>query len=154
MKFDNKDFAGAAALLNTNDFRTKTKIADHALWLRGVALQQSGDHAGAMVVFAQLISDFPDSLRVTDAQMKWAESATQSGQASRVPAWLAALSASGSADANRLTAEAYESQGNQAEAIRYYRRVYFFGAGTDAAKAAEAKLVSLSQPPVDGSAKN
>ena len=152
MKFDNKDFAGAAALLNTNDFRTKTKVADHALWLRGVALQQSGDHAGAMGAFSQLINDFPDSLRVTDAKMKWAESATQSGQASQVPTWLAELSSAGSADANRLTAEAYESQGNQPEAIRFYRRVYFFGAGTDAAKAAEAKLVSLSQPLTAGSA--
>src|SRR5688572_6572903 len=34
MRFDAKDFAGAAALLNTEDFRTKTKVADHALWLR------------------------------------------------------------------------------------------------------------------------
>ena len=152
LKFDNKDFAGAAALLNTNDFQTKTKVADHALWLRGLALQQSGDHAGAMGVFAQLINDFPDSLRVTDAKLKWAESATQAGHASRVAAWLAELSSAGNADANRLTAEAYESQGNQPEAIRYYRRAYFFGAGTDSAKAAEAKLVSLSQPLVAGSA--
>ncbi|HKP69913.1 MAG TPA: transglycosylase SLT domain-containing protein [Pyrinomonadaceae bacterium] len=152
MKFDNKDFTGAAALLNTNDFRTKTKIADHALWLRGWALQQSGDHAGAMIVFAQLINEFPDSIRVTDARLKWADSATKSGQALNVPSWLARLSAAGNADANRLTAEAYESQGNQPEAIRYYRRAYFFGAGTDSAKTAEAKLTSMSQPLAAGSA--
>ena len=103
-------------------------------------------------MFAQLINDFPDSLRTTDAKMKWAQSATQAGQASRVPAWLAELSSTGSGEANRLTAEAYEAQGNQSEAVRYYRRAYFFGAGTDSAKIAEAKLVSLSQPLVAGSA--
>jgi hypothetical protein len=42
-------------------------------------------------------------------------------------------------DANLAAAKAYEGLGNQAEAIRYYRRVYFFGAGSDAAKEAEAK---------------
>src|SRR5262245_56848645 len=36
IRYDNKDFAGAAALLNTNDFKAKTKVADHALWLRGL----------------------------------------------------------------------------------------------------------------------
>src|SRR3982751_4160798 len=66
IKFDNKDFAGAAALLNTDDFRTKTKVADHALWLRGSALQEAGDHAQAMAVFSRLINDFPDSLYVTN----------------------------------------------------------------------------------------
>ena len=152
MKFDNKDFAGAAALLNTDEFRTKTKVADHALWLRGLALQQSGDHAGAMATYARVINDFPDSLRVASAKLKWAESAVQAGQPTRVPAWLAEMSTAGNGEANRLTAEAYESQGNQSEAVRYYRRAYFLGAGTDAAKAAEAKLVSLSQPLTAGSA--
>ncbi|MEP7148890.1 MAG: hypothetical protein ABI857_08400, partial [Acidobacteriota bacterium] len=59
IKFDNKDFAGAAALLNTDDFRTKTKVADHALWLRGYALQEAGNHVEAMSAFARLIADFP-----------------------------------------------------------------------------------------------
>ena len=58
IKFDNKDFAGAAALLNTDDFRTKTKVADHALWLRGCALQESGNHTEAINVFSRLIADF------------------------------------------------------------------------------------------------
>src|SRR5687768_116284 len=52
MRFDAKDFAGAAALLSTEDFRTKTKVADHALWLRGRALQEAGDSSGAMAVFS------------------------------------------------------------------------------------------------------
>src|SRR5215204_1276257 len=42
IKFDKKDFAGASSLLNTDDFRTKTRVADHALWLRGRSLQEAG----------------------------------------------------------------------------------------------------------------
>jgi soluble lytic murein transglycosylase len=146
IKFDNKDFAGAAALLNTDEFRTKTKVADHALWLRGQALQEAGNNSEAVNVFSRLISDYPDSIHVTDARLKRAASAIAAGQAGAVPSSLGDLNDSKNADANLLTAKAYETQGNQAEAIRYYRRVYFLGAGTEAAKEVEAKLTALSQP--------
>ncbi|MEO8574444.1 MAG: transglycosylase SLT domain-containing protein [Pyrinomonadaceae bacterium] len=146
IKFDNKDFAGAAALLNTDEFRTKTKVADHALWLRGLALQEAGNHTEAINVFGRLINDFPESIYITDAKLKRAASAIASGQASSVPSSLNDLNVARNADANLLTAKSYEAQGNQPDAIRYYRRVYFFGAGSDAAKEAEAKLVSLAQP--------
>jgi soluble lytic murein transglycosylase len=146
IKFDNKDFAAAAALLNTEEFRTKTRVADRALWLRGQALQAAGDHATAMSVFARLTSDFPESTHATDATLKWADSANKSGQAARVPELLATMDAANNPEAARLMAEAYEAQGRHDEAIKFYRRVYFFGAGTDAAKAAEVKLASFSQP--------
>lgn len=146
IKVDNKDFAGAAALLNTDEFRTKTNVADHALWLRGYALQEAGNHAEAMNVFSRLIADFPDSLYVTDSTLKRAASAIAAGQAAMVASTLNELNEAKNADANLLTAKSYEAQGNQADAVRYYRRVYFFGAGSDAAKEAEAKLIALSQP--------
>ncbi len=146
IKFDSKDFAGAAALLNTDDFRTKTKVADHALWLRGYSLQEAGNHSEAMRVFSRLAEDFPDSLYATDAKLKWAESAVASGQAAAVPSSLHALNETNNAASNLLTAKSYEAQGNQSDAIRFYRRVYFLGAGSDAAKEAEAKLTSLVQP--------
>jgi soluble lytic murein transglycosylase len=146
IKFDNRDFAGAAALLNTDEFRLKTKVPDHAAWLRGQALQESGNHPAAMQVFESLITQYPDSLHVTGSRLKWAGSAIRVGQAARVPAWLAELSAARNAEADLLIAQAYDAQGNATEALRYYRRVYFYGAGTDSAKKAEATLVLLSQP--------
>ena len=146
IKFDNKDFAGAAALLNTDEFRTKTKVADHALWLRGQALQQSGNHAEAMNVFSRLTTDFPESLYATAARSSWAASAIAGGRASMVPSSLHDLNEARNPEANLLTAKSFEAQGNQPDAIRFYRRVYFYGAGTDAAKEAETKLASLSQP--------
>lgn len=146
IKFDNKDFAGAAALLNTPDFRTKTKVGDYAVWLRGRALQEAGNHAAAMQAFDQLVAEFPDSVNATDAKLKWATSAISSGQAAQVPVQLRELSSAQNGDANLLIAQAFDSQGNTAEATAYYRRAYFFAAGTDAAKQAEAKLTSMSQP--------
>ena len=146
IKFDTKDFAGAAALLNTDEFREKTKVADHALYLRGQALQQSGDHQTAMSVFTQLNADFPDSIHTTDAKLKWAESAIKAGQSAGVPGMLTGLDVNGNPDATRLIAEAYEAQGKQDDAIRFYRHVYFFGAGSDSAKVAEVKLAAMSQP--------
>jgi soluble lytic murein transglycosylase len=146
IKFDNKDFTGAAALLNTEEFQTKTKVADHALWLRGYALQEAGNHNDAMVVFSRLIQDFPDSIHVTDAKLKMAASTLASGQATRVEPSLKDLNDANNADALLLTAKAYEAQGNQTDAIKFYRQVYFFGAGTPAATEAETKLVALSLP--------
>jgi predicted negative regulator of RcsB-dependent stress response len=84
IKFDNRDFAGAAALLNSEEFRTKTKVADHALWLRGLALQQAGNHSDAMAVFAKLTADFPDSIYADAARLKWATSAIAGGQGGMV----------------------------------------------------------------------
>lgn len=146
IRFENKDFAGAAVILNTDEFRQKTKVADHALWLRGRALQEAGNHTEAMTVFATLISDFPDSIRLRDAKLMWADSSIKSGQAALVAAFLDNLNDTNDADAMLLTAKAFEAQSNQPEALKFFRRVYFYGAGSDAAKEAEVKLTSLGQP--------
>ena len=45
-----------------------------------------------------------------------------------------------------LTAKAFGAQGSQVESVNYYRRTYFYAAGTNAAKEAELRLISLGQP--------
>lgn len=146
IKFDNKDFAGAAALLDSDVFKNKTKLADHALWMRGQALAAASDHGAAMAAFQRLINEHPDSIRVREAKLAWASSAIASGRAVEVPPMLVELTEKKDGDALLATAKAYEAQGSQSEAVNYYRRAYFFGAGSAAAKEAEAKLTSLSQP--------
>lgn len=145
IKFENKDYAGAAALLNSEEFKTLTRVADHALWLRGSALQKSGDHTGAMDVFSRVVKEYPDSIRARDAKLKWAESATSAGRGMMVPAMLDDLNQAHAAAALLLTAKSYEASGDQPNAIKFYRQTYFYGAGSDAAKEAEAKLTSLAQ---------
>jgi len=145
IRFENNDFAGAAAILNSDVFKKKTKLADHALWLRGKALQQAGSHADAANVLGELIRDHGDSVRFRDAKLLWATSAIASGRAVEVPPMLIDLSERADGDALLTTARAYEAQGSQAEALSYFRRTYFFAAGTNAAKEAEGKLISLGQ---------
>jgi len=146
IKFENKDFAGAAALLDSDVFKNKTKLADHALWMRGQALASAGQHGEAMAAYQRLVNDYPDSIRVREAKLAWASSAIASGRAVEVPPMLIELTEKKDGDALLATAKAYEAQGSQAEATNYYRRTYFFAAGSSAAKEAEAKLTSLGQP--------
>jgi len=145
IRFENKDFDGAAQILDANVFRQKTKLADYALWLRGKALQSAGKHAEAMNIFAELAKDFPTSIRYREAKSLWANSAMQAGQADKIPNFLQDLNEKNQADALLLTAKAFETQGNQSQAIAFYRKVYFYGAGTDVSKEAETKLTALGQ---------
>jgi soluble lytic murein transglycosylase len=146
IRFENKDFAGAAALLSSDVFAKNTSLGDYALWLRGQALQQAGNHAEAINIFAKLLQDYPDSVRATNAKLLSADSAIASGQAATIPGLLGEMADAGSPDALLRIARSYESLGDQTNSIKYYRRVYFYGAGSDAAKDAEAKLTTLAQP--------
>ncbi len=145
IKFENKDFAGAAALLDSPDFATKTKLGDYALWLRGQALQEAGENAEAMTAYLNLISDYPESLHLKDAKLGWAEASLANGNAAPVPVTLQSLNNEHNADALLLSAKAFDVQGKQSEAISHFRLAYFYGAGSNAAKEAEAKLTALGQ---------
>ena len=145
IKFENKDYAGAAAILNSEEFKTKTKVADHALWLRGSALQLSGNHAEAMKAFEKLVTDHPDSTRAAEARLLWAESAIAAGRGSQVPTFLSEQIKDHDPAAMLLAARSYEAAGNQAESVSFLRRTYFYGAGSDAAKEALSKLTTLGQ---------
>ncbi len=145
IKFENKDFEGAAAILNSNIFKERTMLADYALWLRGRALQGAGRHSDAMTVFGTLIREHRTSLRVRESKILWSSSAIASGQAAQVPSMLAELNDKRFADSLLATAKAYDANGDAAGAITFYRRVYFYGAGTPEAKEAEAKLIASGQ---------
>ncbi len=145
IRFETNDFAGAAGILDSTVFREKTTVADYALWMRGKSLQQIGNHAEAMTVFAELARDFPESLRARESRILWATSAIASGQAAKVPDFLSGANAEKDADALLQTAKSYEQQANQLQAISFYRQTYFYGAGTGAGKEAEAKLTLLQQ---------
>ena len=140
IKFDNKDFAGAAAILNTDEFRTKTRVADHALWLRGRAFQESGRHIEAITTLSRLVEDFPETIYRDEALLLRAEAALAAGRWAEFDSSLIDLRNAKNPKALLLTAKAFEAQGNQSEANSYYRAAFFNGHGSDAAKEAEAKL--------------
>jgi soluble lytic murein transglycosylase len=140
------DGIGAANILDSSVFRQKTDLADYALWLRGKAFLQAARYADAQNSFNQLVKDFPNSLRAREAKLLWASAAMQNGQSANVPDFLSDLTAKNDGDALLAVAKAYEQAGNQPQAIVFYRKVYFYGAGTNASKEAEIKLATLAQP--------
>jgi soluble lytic murein transglycosylase len=145
IRLENGDAGGAAEILNSNVFRQKTNLGDYALWLRGRALLQAQKPAEAMSVFQQLAGEFPNSLRAKEAKLLWTEAALQSGMAQNVPNFLQDLINKSDAGAFLAVARAYEQQQNQAQAIQFYRKAYFYGAGAEAGKQAELKLNELGQ---------
>ena len=140
------DGLGAANILDSSVIRQKTDLADYALWLRGKAFLQAARYADAQNSFNQLLKEFPNSLRAREAKLSWATAAVQNGQPANVPDFLSDLTAKNDADALLAVAKAYEQTGNQPQAIVFYRKVYFYGAGTNASKEAEIKLAALAQP--------
>lgn len=145
IKLAANDFNGAE-LLDTNLFRQKTTVADHALMMRAQALAKAGKFADALRVYEQLVKDFPGSLHVRDARLGWGDSAMRSGQEPLVPAILDELNEKNDAGSLLMTARSYEAQANQIQAVNFYRRAYFYAAGTAESKEAEAKLTSLTSP--------
>ncbi len=146
IRFENKDYAGAAEILKSDVLAKQSKVADYAIWLRGRSLQSGGQHTEAMREFEKLWLEYPDSLRAADAKVLWAESAVSSGAANRVASELADLIAAKDPRALIAAARAYEAAGDQPNAVALYRRSYFFGAGTEQGKEAESKLTALAQP--------
>lgn len=142
IRFDNNDFTGAAAILNTDVFAKKTKIADHALWLRGQALQKTENHTEAMKVFEGLLRDFPDSIRTRDAKLAWANSAIAAGRAVEVPPMIVELVEKNDLDGILITAKAYEAQNLRQDALRYYMRVIAYGLGSKIADEAKARATA------------
>ena len=140
IRMTGNDFNGAAEILNSNVFAQKTTVGDYALWLRGKALLQAGRFGEAQTVFEKLVAEFPNSLRFREGKLLWANAAISNAQAAKVSTFLSDLVAKNDADALLVVAKSYETQGNQAEATNFYRRTYFYGAGTNAAREAETKL--------------
>ncbi|MCU0237992.1 MAG: tetratricopeptide repeat protein, partial [Pyrinomonadaceae bacterium] len=145
IRLQNNDGNGAADILNSPIFKQKTTVGDYALWLRGRGLIQANRHAEAISVFQQLTNEFPNSLRLREAKFLWAESAFNTNQNQVVQNVLQEFLAKNDARALLLSAKSFETSGNQAEAIKQYRKLYFAGAGSNEAKEAETKLTGLGQ---------
>src|SRR5689334_2610955 len=91
IKLNAKDFAGAAALLDTNLIAQQTSIADHALFLRAGALEQTGKTTEARAIYQQLMQQYPTSLRAREAALHAADLLAKSGSGAAVPLLLKEL---------------------------------------------------------------
>ena len=149
IKLNAKDFAGAAALLDSSTIRDYTVIGDYALWMRADALAQANRRVEARAAFEQLARDYPNSVRARDAMLHDAQILLQDGQATAVPGALKQLTAKDDAAALLLTAKASEQTGNSTGALASHRRIYFYApASTEATEAATSitRLGSAAAP--------
>jgi soluble lytic murein transglycosylase len=137
IRYEARDYAGAAELLRAADFKGSTRVGDHALWLRGDALEKAGRRAEARAAFEELAREYPDALRARDASVRSAQLLMQDGQAAAVPVAVKRLADADDVDALLLTAKAREQGGERPEALAAYRRLYFY-APASAEKDAEA----------------
>lgn len=147
IRLQSGDAGGAAALLESDQFAKLTSLGDYALWLRGKALTEAGRENEAQDVFASLVRNYPESIRVRDAKLLWARSLLKNGGAAKVPALLEDLSAANDGEAVILAADAYDKAGDTDNAVRYLRKAYFYAAGTDSGKTAFARLKAMGQDP-------
>jgi len=139
IRIGNKDFAGAAELLNTSIVRDYSSLGDYALFMRADALEQADNKAAARAGYEQLLRDYPASLRSRDAALRAAGIASQSGNGAAVPALLKDLVAKNDAAALLLTAKTRAQAGDNVQALAAYRRIYFFApAASESSEAAAA----------------
>ena len=144
IKLNAKDFAGAAALLDSSAIRDYTVIGDYALWLRAGALEQANRRVEARAAYERLARDYPSSLRAREAMLHDAQMFMQDGQAAGVPVALKQLAAKDDAAALLLTAKAYEQTGDSTRALAAYRRIYFFAPASAEAQEAATALTRLN----------
>lgn len=130
------DYAGAAALLDTNVIRDHTSLGDYALFMRGNALEQTGRLAEARTVYEQLAKDYASSVRAREAMLRNADLLIKAGEASAVPLLMKDLTAKDDPAALLLVANAYGGS-DTTRALAAYRRIYFFApASAESAEAA------------------
>ncbi len=140
------DYAGAATLLDTSVIQDYTSLGDHALFMRGNALEQTGQAAAARIAYEQLIKNYPSSIRVREATLRVADIFLKSGQATAVPVLLKDLTNRNDAAALLLSAKAAAQSGDNARALEAYRRIYFFAPTSSESAAAQAMIPQLSSP--------
>ncbi len=145
IRLENGNPNGAADLLNSPLFAEKTELGDYALWLRGRSLLAAGNRNTAEDVFGDLIRKYPGSMRAGEARLMLAESLIESGKSDLVPALLEDLNAQNNGEALLLTARSFESRNDRPGASSYYRKAYFYAAGTKAGQKAEARLTELGE---------
>ncbi len=144
IKINAKDFAGAASLLDVSAIRDYTVIGDYALSMKASSFEQANRPTEARAAYEQLVREYPNSSRASEATLHDAQLLMRSGEAGLVLRSLKQLSAKDDSSALLLTAQAYEQSGNSTGALASYRRIYFFAPASAEAAEAAASITRLS----------
>lgn len=144
IKVQANDYAGAATLLDTNLVQDYTALGDHALFMRGNALEQTGQSAAARIAYEQLIRNYPSSIRVREAYLRVGDILAKSGSSAGIPVLLKDLADRDDPAALLLIAQAFKQTGDSTRALNAYRRIYFFAPASSEAAQAATMIPQLS----------
>lgn len=143
IKFNAKDFAGAADLLGARIIRDQSVLGDYALFLQASAFEQGGRLAESRATYLQLLNEYPNSLRAREAALRAASLFIKNGEPAAVPLLLKAFVKIDDGDALLASAKAHEQASDQTRALAMYRRLYFYAPASDASAEAVAPLTKL-----------
>lgn len=147
IRISQKDFAGAATLLDSSVVRDYSSLGDYALFLRANALEQAGRLPEARIAYEKLLNDFPSSLRARAAALSAGSIMMRSSNAAAVPVLLKDLAAKDDAAALLLSARAYEQTSDSTKALASYRRLYFYAPASGESAEAAGALSRLGSSP-------
>ncbi|MEZ5308314.1 MAG: transglycosylase SLT domain-containing protein [Pyrinomonadaceae bacterium] len=145
IKIENGDPKGAASLLSSDLFEKQTALGDYALWLKGKAEKAAGENVSAQKSFNEVVSKYPNSLRVREARLLLAESLFESGAFDGVLSALDPLVRANDGDALYLASKAYGAKGDLIKQTEFLRRAYFYAPLSDGGKSAEQDLITAAQ---------
>lgn len=143
IKLNAKDYAGAAALLESNVIRDYSLLGDYALFMRANALEQSGRTGEARSVYVQLVRDYPTSPRFREAALDAAAIMLSGGDRAGAIQILRPVAAKDDAAALLLTAKAYEQGSDTLAAINSYRRLFLYAPASAQSGEATTALLRL-----------
>ena len=143
IKLNNKDFAGAASLLDAGVIRDHSLLADYALFMRGNALEQASRNAEAQKAYEQLVDDYPTSQRAREATLRLANLLLRAGNANDAQSRLRLLVEKDDAAALLLSAKAAEQTSDTTKALAAYRRLYFSAPASAESNEAAAAIQRL-----------
>ncbi|HYJ87613.1 MAG TPA: transglycosylase SLT domain-containing protein [Pyrinomonadaceae bacterium] len=149
IRMNQKDFAGAATLLDSSVISSHSQLGDYALFMRASALEQAGQVAEARATYERVKGEYPRSIRAKEATLNAANILIRGGNTSAVPTFLKELAAADDAAALLMTTRAYEESGDSLKALAAYRRLYFYApASSESADVAAAiqRLGSTASP--------
>lgn len=145
IRLESGDPKGAAQLLDSDIFAQKSKLGDYALWLRGKALLDANQDLEAQKVFEQLTEKYAGSIRTRNGRLLWASNLMKNGLTDKMQTVLKPLIDAKDPDGLLLMAKGFEATTNTQKAIEFYRKAYFFGAGSKVGEEAEKWLTAQYQ---------
>ena len=125
IKINQKDFVGAAAMLDSSVIASHSRLGDYALFMRASALEQAGNGSEATSVYERVKREYPASLKAREAVLDAAALKLNTNPAA-VPPLLKDLAAKDDPAALRMIARAYQQTGDSTRALAAWRRLYFF----------------------------